>query len=767
MSRALRTLTALLAAALLGSPCAGAVTVGVREPARVVPLLAEPGPAPLPDDAAGPELHAQALRADPDAWRAVDGERVAWFDAVPLSDGSTVDLRMNRVDPFTADARIVEMATGPDGRLVERALPRPALSAWRGEVAGHPGSRAFLARSEAGLHGWIQFDGRTEIVSSGDQRTRQPILVSDTAWLPPTAFTCDTPAAPADAALEDPVAPAAMFGSGCRQLPVAVDTDQELLAKFTGTTAASAYVATIFAGLMDIYARDFDGRPAICYLRWWTTADPWTITGTTSGTLTELRDHWIANMGSVQRAIVMQACGRSLGGGIAWLSNTCASYGYAVMGSLKGSFPYPLLDNSSSNWDIIVSAHELGHVMSARHTHDLGLDDCWDPATGSLGACTQKATGTIMSYCHQCSGGYTNIALKFDATNVTSMISHVSSKSCTAPSVARPVGLPDTFAALQGRASTLDVLVNDLPSNCETVSIGGLPAATALGGQVSVNLTGAPGGGPAIAYAAPADATGTDAFTYTLTDASGQVSDPVQVTLDVRPVLPAFRGVSNDAPYLQVRLYDLTAPTALPDFTALTPFQYATVPALSYGSTTGTCVGSGRTDNVGAVFEGWLMVGTEGMHTLSLTSDAGSRLWVDGVLVVDHDGLHSYTEKTATAWLEAGRHAIRVSFFEATGSCGLTLKWAPPGTSSRVAVPWTSLSHGGQRFDLDGSGTVDYGDIATMLLDYGTECPMGSCYRDPNGQQLIGFDPPCGCPQDLDGSGLVDFGDIALLLMEF
>ena len=48
--------------------------------------------------------------------------------------------------------------------------------------------------------------------------------------------------------------------------------------------------------------------------------------------------------------------------------------------------------------------------------------------------------------------------------------------------------------------------------------------------------------------------------------------------------------------------------------------------------------------------------------------------------------------------------------------------------------------------DLDGSGTVDSGDLALMLLDYG----------------------PCtACPADLDGSSTVDFGDVALLLLLF
>ena len=47
-------------------------------------------------------------------------------------------------------------------------------------------------------------------------------------------------------------------------------------------------------------------------------------------------------------------------------------------------------------------------------------------------------------------------------------------------------------------------------------------------------------------------------------------------------------------------------------------------------------------------------------------------------------------------------------------------------------------------FDLDGSGRVDFGDLALLMLSMGD----------------------AGGPCDLDQSGLVDFGDAALLLLE-
>ena len=110
-------------------------------PPRVSPISAI-APVTLVGDAdAGPVVPAVPLRVDDAAWTAMDTGDVAWLDQMPLSDGSTVDLRLTRVDPFTKDARIVVMEAGANGQAVERALPRPHVSAWAGTVAGRPAAR--------------------------------------------------------------------------------------------------------------------------------------------------------------------------------------------------------------------------------------------------------------------------------------------------------------------------------------------------------------------------------------------------------------------------------------------------------------------------------------------------------------------------------------------------------------------------------------------------------------------------------------------------
>jgi hypothetical protein len=737
-------------------------------PTRVRAIIATGEPAP--DGSA-------AIAIDEAAWAVMNLRDAAWLDEVPLSDGSTVDLRMQRVDPYAAGARIVVMEAAADGRTVERNLELPAISAWRGSVAGAADSVAFLARSAAGLHGYVQFQGRLEFISSGDPMGGDVPMVSNADALEIHPFSCNGALAPQaglqdDLEFEMPPTTSRMAAGTCRQIPLAFETDQELLARFGGnTTTASAYVATMTAALMDIYRRDFEGRPALSYLRWWTTNDPWTQTGTCGGSganqLSELRTYWNANMRSTPRALTAMLSGRGLGGGCAWLSSTCDSvssgYGYSVSADLNGSFPYPVVSRNSQNWDLIVVAHEIGHNLSAQHTHDIGVDGCGN------NDCTLRTQGTIMSYCHLCSGGVSNINMNFASANVSTIVSHLGSRSCTAPTVALPVAVADAFAAQEGFESMLDVLANDLASNCESVSITNLPASSALGVPLAVDATGGPGGGPAIRYLPPAGVSGTDSFTYRLRDASAQSSATVTVSVDVRPSLLAFEGsVIGETAGLRARYYAVTGATTLPDFDALTPYQFGgTVASLSFTSTSGACVGSGRSDNVGAVFEGWVTVPTSGSYLWALVSDAGSQLWIDGRLVVDHDGLHSYSEKGATMYTEAGRHFVQIRYFEATGSCGLLMRWTPPG-GSKVTVPASALSNGGAIYDIDASGQVDSGDIAQLLLSYGVDCASSTrpCYSDAIGRQRLG-DGPCECPEDLDGSGGVDAGDIALLLLNF
>src|SRR5206468_17191 len=78
-----------------------------------------------------------------------------------------------------------------------------------------------------------------------------------------------------------------------KQADVAIDTDQELRAKFASDAAALEYLASLAAAATSIYERDVAVRLRFSYIRLWgaASADPWTATDP-SGALGELRTYW-------------------------------------------------------------------------------------------------------------------------------------------------------------------------------------------------------------------------------------------------------------------------------------------------------------------------------------------------------------------------------------------------------------------------------------------------------------------------------------------
>jgi len=65
----------------------------------------------------------------------------------------------------------------------------------------------------------------------------------------------------------------------------------------------------------------------------------------------------------------------------------------------------------------------------------------------------------------------------------------------------------------------------------------------------------------------------------------------------------------------------------------------------------------------------------DGMYTFYTASDDGSRLWLNGKLVVDNDGLHGMREKSGIVALSAGHHELLVRYFEKTGGDDLEVLW--------------------------------------------------------------------------------------------
>ncbi len=90
---------------------------------------------------------------------------------------------------------------------------------------------------------------------------------------------------------------------------------------------------------------------------------------------------------------------------------------------------------------------------------------------------------------------------------------------------------------------------------------------------------------------------------------------------------------------------------------------------------------------------GRIRVDRAGVYTFGLSSDDGSRLWIDDQLVVDNWGLHGAGWVEGSIALEPGWHRIRIDYIDNGGSYWFEWRWARPGQSPGPVPPnvldWT------------------------------------------------------------------------------
>ncbi|MBL8862803.1 MAG: zinc-dependent metalloprotease [Planctomycetes bacterium] len=365
------------------------------------------------------------------------------LSGVPLADGSLVDLDLVRVRHER-----LGLAFTVDGAPRPELLRGLDLSLWKGVLVGVEGSEVRLSFARTGPAGWIRADGRLHHVlprpdALGDW-TRGDALVVEESALNRAGHRhqggCsarEVPSASEErrAPLVRTAAPAGgsqhLVGGGpcaLRECRIALTSDYQYHQRFNDLAAQTAYTTTLLGFISDRYETQVNTILTFPYVAFYTTpADPWTAQdsgGSSVDALMELRAAWAgqipagANLGHM-------LSGASLGGGVAWLDVLCNDqYGFGVSGNLNANTPFPVAQGPN-NWDFMVVAHEIGHNFDALHTHDYcpPLDEC--PPSQYFGGCqtTQTCTnqGTLMSYCHLCSGGLANVVTAFHPTSAADM----------------------------------------------------------------------------------------------------------------------------------------------------------------------------------------------------------------------------------------------------------------------------------------------------------------------------------------------------------
>lgn len=115
----------------------------------------------------------------------------------------------------------------------------------------------------------------------------------------------------------------------------------------------------------------------------------------------------------------------------------------------------------------------------------------------------------------------------------------------------------------------------------------------------------------------------------------------------------------------------------LPDFNSLTPVKVGVTETFNINERT-------QDDNFGFTFSGNINIPSNGTYRFYLRSDDGSKLYIDGQLVVNYDGLHGAGERSNTISLSSGSHSIRVEFFEKGGGQRLDVSWEGPGFNKQI-----------------------------------------------------------------------------------
>jgi hypothetical protein len=391
---------------------------------------------PLTPDGVDAKTGVAKLATQPAGIAALVGRDEIVLTGVPLPAG-TGAVALTRVRHET-----MGFAYHVDGVAAPGLLDGADLTVWTGSMIGAPQSEVLLSFSHFGSRGWIHAGG--ELVHFLPQTDASgsfadgPVFLASEAELRALGaapnFDCRSETLQGLRRFELDGIPAGPGAPGVAKAAstvlygakIAIETDYQLNQVFGGSLSAeTAYVTTLWAAVGARYTEQVQTFLSFPYVQFYTTpADPWSTPG--SGDSGQMLNEFVnAWSGSIPGGadIGHFVSGAGLGGGIAYLEVLCDSshtYSFAVSGNIDGQVPFPIAVGPL-NWDFMVTAHETGHNFGSPHTHDYNppIDQC------ASGSCITD--GTIMSYCHLCPGGMTNITTYFHPLVVNRINAHVAS----------------------------------------------------------------------------------------------------------------------------------------------------------------------------------------------------------------------------------------------------------------------------------------------------------------------------------------------------
>jgi hypothetical protein len=167
---------------------------------------------------------------------------------------------------------------------------------------------------------------------------------------------------------------------------------------------------------------------------------------------------------------------------------------------------------------------------------------------------------------------------------------------------------------------------------------------------------------------------------------------PLRQTEDLGGNLSAASNSASSNTYVSGLFYEHSTGA----WTDLDEINWTALPEFTGKVTTFSISPRTQEDFFNFEFDGFIYINTGGSYQFNITSSDGSRLELDGAVLINNDGIHaSRTLTSTTLTLSSGPHRINVKYFEFDESHVITVRYKGPDTgNSMVTIPSTALKSG-------------------------------------------------------------------------
>ncbi|HEY3384974.1 MAG TPA: M12 family metallo-peptidase [Saprospiraceae bacterium] len=179
-----------------------------------------------------------------------------------------------------------------------------------------------------------------------------------------------------------------------------IEIDDDIVTQKGGATPATNYITGLFNQVITMYDNE-NINMSINEIFAWTTNSPYTG-GTSSAMLSSYQNNTGSFNGDLSHLVSYNASG-GIAAGFNGICNSNPDLS-KCFSSIDGAYS----NVPTYSWDVMVTTHEMGHLIGSRHTHACvwnGNNTAIDGCAGSVeGSCPLPGYpvggGTMMSYCH-------------------------------------------------------------------------------------------------------------------------------------------------------------------------------------------------------------------------------------------------------------------------------------------------------------------------------------------------------------------------------